>query len=85
MRRGLAIGWIGFWLLVAVLCLAGWTEGYWMYRDCFDAEGRCFDPVSGVVRHSQSGLGWGVAAMGALAMALLGVLGLRRRESARKG
>jgi|GEM_PF-2146475 len=79
------MGWTAIWLVVAAFCLAGWTESYWMYRDCFDAEGRCFDAANGVVRHSQSGLGWGAAILGALAMALIGVFGARHRESTRKG
>jgi len=32
---------------------------YWRWRDCFNEEGRCFDPVSGAVYHAQSGLIYG--------------------------
>jgi len=31
---------------------------YWQRHDCFNEEGRCFDPLSGVVYHEQSFV-WG--------------------------
>lgn len=34
-------------------------EMYWRWRGCFNEEGRCFDPVEGVVYHAQSGEVWG--------------------------
>ena len=44
---------------------------YFRWRNCFDAQGRCFDAEAGVVYLAQSGVVWG-----ALAVVALGVSGL---------
>jgi hypothetical protein len=48
--------------VVAMLGLATallYYESYWRWRDCFNEEGRCFDPVSANVYLEQAGLVWG--------------------------
>jgi len=47
-------------------------DGYLSRLACFNAQGRCFDPETGVVYHAQSGMIWGgLAVIGALATVLL--------------
>ena len=48
--------------LSAMLAFA-FYDSYWRWRDCFNELGRCFDPVSGVVYHEQSGAIWGGLAL----------------------
>jgi hypothetical protein len=48
--------------VLAVLGLATaflYYDNYWRWRDCFNEEGRCFDPVSANVYLEQAGLVWG--------------------------
>jgi hypothetical protein len=47
---------------------------YWRWRGCFNEEGRCFDPVEGVVYHAQSGEVWGIL-LAASALVLLEGIG----------
>lgn len=64
---------------VFAFCLAGlglasamlYYDSYWRWRDCFNEEGRCFDPVSQNVYLEQAGLAWGVLAGLFLATALI--------------
>lgn len=48
--------WIGFWTIGAVVAGMGFHDSYWRFRNCFDEEGRCFDPTTSVVHMEQSGL-----------------------------
>jgi hypothetical protein len=50
---------------------------YWIWRDCFNELGRCYDPVGQVVLLEQSGLIWG--SMTAIALAATVVLWRRRQ------
>lgn len=51
---------------LSTLCLTGlcalsfylFYEQYFRWRGCFNDEGRCFDPQTGLVYHAQSGLFW---------------------------
>lgn len=70
MRKGL--GRVGSAILTAV-CLglfvvfgALFHLQYFRWRDCFDAQGRCFDAEAGVVYLAQSGAAWGALAVVAL-------------------
>ena len=45
----------------AVLTLLGgaaYLAWYGPGAECFDAQGRCFDPDTGVVHHAQAGIAW---------------------------
>lgn len=48
---------------LSALSLAAWYEFYFRWRDCFNEEGRCFDPETAVVYHEQSGMVWMLAAI----------------------
>lgn len=57
------------WLLYAVEIVRGGLglattalsyERYWRWRDCFNEQGRCFDPVTQDVYLEQAGLVWGM-------------------------
>ncbi|MEA9789642.1 hypothetical protein VDF90_20820 [Xanthomonas campestris pv. raphani] len=45
-------------LLLLALTTYAWNERYWRWRDCFNAEGRCYDSQAGVMV-AQSGVIWG--------------------------
>jgi LPXTG-motif cell wall-anchored protein len=51
---------------------------YWLWRDCFNELGRCYDPVGQEVYLEQAGIVWGSLAGLCLAGGLL--LLLRRRR-----
>jgi hypothetical protein len=44
----------------AVLFAFAWYDRYWLWRDCFNELGRCYDPVSEQVYLEQAGLVWGM-------------------------
>jgi len=35
-------------------------DQYWRWRNCYNEEGNCFDPVAAVMYHEQSAFGWGI-------------------------
>ena len=48
-------------LLLVGLCALSFYffyKQYFLWRGCFDTQGRCFDPQTGMVYHMQSGLIW---------------------------
>lgn len=69
------LGGLGF----AISCLA-FESLYWRWRPCFNEEGRCFDPMEGVVYHAQSGPVWATLAAGSALLAALGVTLIRRKR-----
>lgn len=66
-------------LLLGAGCVFGalYYAQYFKWRDCFNAQGRCFDPASGTVYLAQSGPIWLALMLGCFAAALW--VGLRRR------
>jgi hypothetical protein len=54
-------------------------ERYWLWRHCFNDQGRCWDPVSEQVFLEQAGVLWGGLAGIFLACALVAVLWPRRQ------
>ena len=42
----------------ATLFAFAWYDRYWLWRDCFNELGRCYDPVSQQVYVEQAGLVW---------------------------
>jgi hypothetical protein len=66
---------LGLTGLGALLALA-FYERYWLWRDCFNELGRCYDPVSQDVYLEQAGIVWGSLA----AICLLGGLALLLRH-----
>lgn len=44
---------------VAALFAAAFYYRYWLWRDCFNELGRCYDPVGQDVYLEQSGMVWG--------------------------
>ncbi len=58
----------------SVISALAFYEMYWRWRGCFNEEGRCFDPVEGVVYHAQSGEVWGIL-LAASALVLLEGIG----------
>ena len=68
---------------VGIVCLSfsalfAWAvyDRYWLWRDCFNELGRCYDPASQEVYLEQAGIVWGTLA--ALAFGLAIVLLMRR-------
>lgn len=59
------------------LSLALYYDSYWRWRDCFNDQGRCYDPASQNVYLEQAGLVWGGFAALFLGAALI-LLILRR-------
>ena len=80
MKRALALTWTAVWLLGAAL--AGWLfyDQYWRWRDCFNDQGRCFDPAESVVYLEQSGEVWGLITSVCLIAGLLGLIVAFRRQ-----
>jgi len=54
-----------------------WYDRYWLWRDCFNELGRCYDPVSEQVFLEQAGLVWGSFAVLSLLFALFFALRAR--------
>ncbi len=59
---------------LALLCLGAFFAfafyvRYWIWRDCFNELGRCYDPVSQDVYLEQAGMVWGGMAGITLALA----------------
>jgi len=59
---------VRFFSLVVMLAMGCFSlfmfhDRYWRVRGLFNEEGRYFDPVQGIVFHSQSGIGWGSSAL----------------------
>lgn len=54
-------------LVLFALTTYAWNERYWRWRDCFNAEGRCYDSQAGVMV-AQSGVIWGGLSVLFLAM-----------------
>lgn len=64
--------------LALALSLVLFYEMYWRWRDCFNEQGRCFDPAASVVYQEQSGEAWGLLAA-LSAVGLVASIALRRR------
>jgi hypothetical protein len=45
---------------LATLFACAWYDRYWLWRDCFNELGRCYDPESQQVYLEQAGLVWGM-------------------------
>jgi hypothetical protein len=58
---------------LALAALFGWAfyTRYWIWRDCFNELGRCYDPISETVLLEQSGIIWGSLAAMALGAAVI--------------
>ena len=54
----------------ALLFTLAWHDRYWLWRDCFNELGRCYDSESGEVFLEQAGLVWGMFAVGCLLLCL---------------
>jgi hypothetical protein len=70
--------WIAVFAALACMALTGFFMfafyvRYWIWRDCFNSEGHCYDPVDGVMLE-QSGLVWGGLAVIFLGLSLLFVV-----------
>lgn len=50
----------------ALLFTLAWHDRYWLWRDCFNELGRCYNSESGEVFLEQAGLVWGMFAIGCL-------------------
>ncbi|WP_214472494.1 hypothetical protein [Mesorhizobium sp. dw_380] len=55
----------------ALLSTLAWHGRYWLWRDCFNELGRCYDAESGEVFLEQAGLLWGMFAVGCLLLSLV--------------
>lgn len=44
--------------ILGALCSYGYYAQFYKWRGCFNEAGRCFDPDSGLVYHTQSGPAW---------------------------
>jgi hypothetical protein len=62
----------------AVLFALAWYDRYWLWRDCFNELGRCYDPIGGEVYLEQAGLVWGMFT--ALCLLLSGYFAWRARR-----
>jgi drug/metabolite transporter (DMT)-like permease len=56
-------------ILAILACVSGalalvfayaWYDRYWLWRDCFNELGRCYDPEGQQVYLEQAGLVWGL-------------------------
>jgi hypothetical protein len=54
-------------LVLSTVCAAAaavfayaWYDRYWLWRDCFNELGRCYDPDGQQVYLEQAGLVWGL-------------------------
>lgn len=45
---------------LAIVFAYAWYDRYWLWRDCFNELGRCYDPESQQVFLEQAGLVWGM-------------------------
>jgi hypothetical protein len=66
-------------LALAGLCGFAFHERYWKWRLCFNAEGRCYDTVEGVMLE-QAGPIWGGLAVAFLVLAVGLAVALSRRK-----
>jgi hypothetical protein len=70
-------------VLAAIAALFLWVfhERYWLWRHCFNDQGRCWDPASEQVFLEQAGVIWGgIAALFALGAALVFWLAWRSKS-----
>lgn len=74
-------------LLLGTVCLGlsgifalAFYDRYWLWRDCFNELGRCYDPETQEVYLEQAGIVWGTLAALALGAAMLLLIGFRRRR-----
>ncbi len=63
--------------LALAVFLFAWYERYWKWRECFNSEGRCYDPVDGIMVE-QAGPVWASLALGFLVLAVVFVVRYRR-------
>ncbi len=54
----LRLAWPTIWLVLATPCAQLFYVRYWIWRDCFNELGRCFDEDEGVLLE-QVGVVWG--------------------------
>ncbi|MEJ0013843.1 MAG: hypothetical protein WDM94_14770 [Bauldia sp.] len=65
-------------VLGALFALAFYYR-YWIWRDCFNELGRCYDPETQQVYLEQAGIAWGTLAVVALAAGVFMIVRGRRR------
>jgi hypothetical protein len=65
-----------FSLALAALFGCAFYTRYWIWRDCFNELGRCYDPSGDTVLLEQSGIIWGC--MTAIAFGAAAILWRRR-------
>jgi hypothetical protein len=68
----------GLWLILTLVCAMAFYERFWIWRDCFDELGRCYDSDAGVMTKA-SGPIWGILTV------LFGALFLRSALILRSG
>ncbi len=70
-------------LLASLLFGMAYYDRYWRWRDCFNDQGRCYDPVEGMVYLEQAGMIWSGLAVICLVAGLIILLPvfLRRPSS----
>ncbi|EIM29093.1 hypothetical protein [Microvirga lotononidis] len=74
LRSAARLGVLILWLVLALVCSFAFYDRYWLWRDCFNELGRCYDSNAGVMVE-QSGLIWGILT---LPFGLLAIRGLRQ-------
>ncbi len=60
----------GVYALLAAFFIWAFVERYWQHRDCFNEQGRCYDPLTQEVITLGSAF-WGVLAAGFSLLCLL--------------
>lgn len=79
LRRLLSIGLATPLLALSALFWLAFYDRYWIWRDCFNELGRCWDPDGQQVLLEQSGIIWGgLGGLTLLAGVVVVVVGWRR-------
>jgi hypothetical protein len=73
-----AVGFV-LWTILAGVCAFAFYDRYWLWRDCFNELGRCYDPARQQVLLANAGYIWGGLAVLCLVLALLNIWRARRR------
>ncbi|GLQ34718.1 hypothetical protein GCM10007939_10010 [Amylibacter marinus] len=66
--------------IITAIFLSLFYLHYFRKRDCFNAQGRCFDHEHGVIYHEQSGLFWLSGAILVAIITLVLIKRLRRKK-----
>jgi hypothetical protein len=77
LARLLGFARIATWFVLAAGSALAFHNRYWIWRDCFNEEGRCYDSKAGVVAE-QAGWIWGGLFLIFAALALRALVKLRR-------